>query len=223
MSLDPGGALCSAAKPLAALAAALLSLVGAVSPVAAFQVRQRPSRFDSLVIHDPSVQAGAATIAVGRLPESSVLQSAWEEFQAAEGPGWEVYLDGRSGAPMLVQGPGIPWIPGSGNTLAAGSKTPAPLVTIDTLEPSLRRFIADHSALLLADDAELTLDREASGELQDETWQIVFSRSVQGVPVQGDRYLFVIGHGNLISFGASRWGRSRRPRRESHVVRGLEG
>jgi len=65
----------------------------------------------------------------------------------------------------------------------------------------LRPFIADHRALLLADDAELVLDRDASGLLSPEVWQIAFNRVVAGRAGAGERYLFTIGHGNLISFG----------------------
>src|SRR5438093_814723 len=60
---------------------------------------------------------------------------------------------------------------------------------------------------LIADDTERALDREASGRVTPEGWQVVFQRLVAGVPVADDRYSFVIGHGNLVSFGASRWAR----------------
>src|SRR5262245_33986881 len=65
--------------------------------------------------------------------------------------------------------------------------------------------MAGRPLLFKTEDAELVLDREASGKPTPELWQVVFKRQVGGVPVAGDRYLFYIGHGNLIAFGASRW------------------
>lgn len=158
-----------------------------------FQPRQRPSRFDAVAIPDPTVAAGAATMPLQDLTPSAPLRLAWESFGAAHGGGWRIVLDRRSGAPLLVQGPGIPWLAGSGNSL-------------DSLERSLRGFVAANRALLIAGDAELVLDRRASGQVTPETWIVEFERKIGGVPVQGDRYRFTIGHGKLISFGATRWG-----------------
>src|SRR5258706_128819 len=71
----------------------------------------------------------------------------------------------------------------------------------------LGAIITVHRSLLWADDAELVLDRDASGLLQPDVWQIVFGRVVAGIPVDEERYLFTIGHGHLISFGSPRWSR----------------
>ena len=82
-----------------------------------FQIRQQPSRFDRLIVHDPSATAGVATLPVGSLPASDPSRAGWEGFKAVHGPGWSIYLDRRSGAPLIVQGQGIPWIAGTGNKL----------------------------------------------------------------------------------------------------------
>ena len=166
-----------------------------------FQPRQRPSRFDRLVIRDPSIAAGAATMPLQALDPSTPLRQAWESFGSAHGERWRIVLDRRTGAPLLVEGQGIPWIAGSGNHLSDPTSP-----TLESLERSLRRFVSANNAILMAGDAEMVLDRQASGKLTPETWIVVFNREIGGVPVQGDKYLFTIGHGNLISFGATRWG-----------------
>jgi hypothetical protein len=43
----------------------------------------------------------------------AALAGGWSAFKAANGAAWDIYLDARSGAPQLVQGQGIPLIPGS--------------------------------------------------------------------------------------------------------------
>jgi glutaredoxin len=42
----------------------------------------------------------------------------------------------------------------------------------------------------------------ASGQITPDLWQVQFDRTVSGVPVARDGYVFYVGHGNLISFGA---------------------
>lgn len=160
-----------------------------------------PGRFDPLLVSDPSVVTQPETVSLqaDRVPPD--VRAGWARFFDAHGSRWNVVLDARSGAPVLAEGQGIPWIPGSGNSLRSSEP-----VTLDTLERSLRDFLALHASVLAARDEELVLDRDASGRLTPDLWQVVFRRAVSGVPVLGDRYVFMIGHGNLIAFGASRWG-----------------
>ena len=177
-----------------ALVAILASLLPAGSAVFAFQVRPKTSRFDALVVDDQTASLDVSTAPVAALPANEPLRGAWEGFRGKHGPSWSVYLDLRSGAPLLVEGQGIPW------PIARGA-------TVETIAPSLRNFVAGNRTLLLADNAELVLDRDGSGALTPDVWQIAFRRVVAGVPVVGERYLFTIGHGKLIAFGAPRWSR----------------
>ena len=175
---------------LACLSALLIS----ATATQALQVRPQTGRFDKRVIPAPTNGLDVATTPVASLSVSDTRRADWDSFRTATGASWSVYLDRRSGAPLLAEGSGISW---------EAAKAP----TIDTLAASLRTFIAAHQKVLLADDAELVLDRDASGEILTNVWQIVFTRAVAGVPVDGERYLFTIGHGNLISFGSPRWTR----------------
>jgi subtilisin-like proprotein convertase family protein len=160
----------------------------------ALQVPEDARRFDALVIEDPTGSLGVATTPLGALSTADPLRAGWETFRRAQGNDWSIYLDRRSGAPLLVEGRGIHWVD-------------APEPTIDALAASLRVFMGGNRKLLLADDGELVLDRDASTPLSPQLWQIVFGRAVAGVPVTGERYVFVIGYGNLIAFGAPRWSR----------------
>jgi len=184
------------------VALSLLILTLAVTSVFAFQAQRVPSRFDALSLPDPSARSATTGRAIETFDAADPLRLGWEQFRIANGGGWRVHIDSRSGAPLLVEGQGIPWIAGRGNSL----KDAGP-VTLDSLERSLRSFLSSKRGLLLADDSELVLARDASGLIAPEVWQVVFQRQVSGVPVAGDRYIFTIGHGNLVSFGATRWGR----------------
>ncbi len=178
----------------AAVAVSLTLLLVSASSVVAFQVRPKSSRFDALAVADPAQSLEVATTPLASLPSSDSARRAWETFRARHGQAWSVYLDRRSGAPLLVEGQGIPW------PIAKGA-------TVESIAASLRPFVAGNRTLLLADNAELILDPKASGPLSPDVWQIAFSRVIAGVPVVGERYVFTIGHGNLISFGAPRWSR----------------
>lgn len=188
--------------PPRSIARLLLALVCAVGfPALAVQPRQEAGRLDALALADPSRTVGPESESDDDPPVSEPARGEWQTWRDANGGAWEVTIDRRSGAPLLVQGRGIGWIAGSGN--ARPAEAPA---TLEGLERSIRDFIGRNRRLLHARDEDLVLDRAASGSLTPETWQVVFNREVEGIPVQDDRYLFTIGHGNLIAFGATRWG-----------------
>ena len=92
-----------------AFAVFMTLLLVTASAVVAFQVRSKSSRFDALVVEDPSQSLDVATTPVQSLPTTERLRGAWDGFRAAHGQAWSVYLDRRSGAPLLVEGKGIPW------------------------------------------------------------------------------------------------------------------
>lgn len=179
---------------------ALASLITCATVIHALQVRPEPSRFDGISIPDPSVVVSPAGVAAdaARLPES--MRAGSVSFMTAHGNAWDVTIDRRSGVPLLVQGEGIPLIPGTGNSLHAAGP-----VTLDVVAAGLRSFMTANLQLTLSADSELTLNREGSGAITQDLWKVVFDRAIGGVPVAGDRWVFYVGHGNLITFGATRW------------------
>ncbi len=187
------------------LAAMVTLFLAGASAVFALQVPEQGGRFSDLVIQDPGNGLDVATTAVGSLPVGDPARVRWEVFRATHGQDWSVHLDRRSGAPLLVEGKGIRWPGAEGATVAS-------------LAASLRPFIAGNRTLLFANDKELVLDNDASGQLNDDVWQIVFGREIAGIPVAGERYVFTIGHGNLISFGSPRWSRI-----DASPIPGLDG
>jgi len=49
--------------------------------------------------------------------EYSLQNPGWQNFLAQYGTGWRVMWDKRTGRPNLIEGKGIPFYPGRGNTL----------------------------------------------------------------------------------------------------------
>ncbi len=169
-------------------------LLASAGTALAFQARPETGRFDALTIPPQARPTGSESLPLSLERSSAEMQRSWSEFFAEFSPAWSVHLDRRTGAPMLVEGRGIPW-PVDGTSDAS------------SLEHGIRAFIAAHRDLLAAGDSELTFDPEASGRLSPDAWQVVFTHTVAGVPVAGERYVFTIGHCKLISFGAPRWSR----------------
>ena len=175
--------------------AAAVAFLSALGGVFAFQIPEE-SRLDRRAIPDPSLVLPQTAVDVQSLAKGSGARAAWDRFLAEKAGPWRVMLDGPAGAPLLVEGPPIPW------------SVHASLESLPALERSLRAFAASHRDLLLADDAELVLDPDATGPMGGpDGFQVVFSRAVRGVPVRGDRYVFLLGRDNLVTFGASRWTR----------------
>jgi hypothetical protein len=168
-------------------------VLGSASAVFALKVPEPGGRFDALVIEDPVGPLDVATTPLSALPANENARVGWERFRATHGPEWRIHLDRRSGAPLLAEGKGIPW------AVAEGA-------TVESIAASLRPFIARNRALLVAENAEMVLDTDGSA-ITPEITEITFKRVVAGVPVAGDRYLFTIGRGKLMSFGAPRWSR----------------
>jgi len=128
-------------------------------------------------------------------------------FLGRHGGQWEFILDGRTGRPVLVQGSGIPMIPGRGNSLAAdvlaGLPMPDGKITVDTLEPLARSFIEANASLLHPAQGTLELDRKTSSIGRDgRLGSIYFTWKIDGVPVEGAAVFLRINSGNVIQFGA---------------------
>jgi len=156
-----------------------------------------------LSIYETSREGGAIGIQVrsaGDLPDGSALRTGWEAFIADQKGGWNVRLDTRSALPALAAGKGIPWVAGAGNDLSG----PAP--SIMALQDLARNFLSTNQELLGNWDGQLVLNQDASVTRAGRVWQISFKQVIDGVPVDGARYDFHVSHGNLVAFGASRWG-----------------
>src|SRR5262249_47635398 len=153
----------------------------------AFRARQESSRLDALVIGSPEASANPEILSVASLGPTDPLRSAWASFREANGSDWQVTLDRRTGAPLLAQGRGIPWIGPPGAALPSASG-----VTVASLAASFRALVAARPELFAANEGEMALRLEGSVPLTPEIWQIEFDHLVSGIPVTGDRYVFYV-------------------------------
>jgi fibronectin type 3 domain-containing protein len=103
---------------------------------------------------------------------------------------WKFFVDRRSGGVALAEGRGIRW---SGASLDDHAASAVALMT-------------QYPALFQVSLSQLALDRDASlnfGE-QKQYWNIVFTQSINHVPVDDARVVFRVNNGNLVQFGVDR-------------------
>ncbi|MEO7431113.1 MAG: proprotein convertase P-domain-containing protein, partial [Dokdonella sp.] len=121
---------------------------------------------------------------------------------------WEMRWDRRGNRPNLIQGSGIPLVPGDGNALTLASLGLPPNDTVDlaVVETRLEDFIATNRDLLGSDGLDFRLDPESSVPYGDGSshWFIEFAQYHDGVRVEGANLFFRISHGNIVQFGANR-------------------
>ena len=121
---------------------------------------------------------------------------------------WEVRWDSRSGRPHLVQGTGIPLLPGSGNRLsrAQAGLTGSREVQLEDVERLVRGFMERYPEMFRIDLGDLRLDRRASGSHgpDQRLWFVEFQQFHEGVPVEGANVFFRINNGNIVQFGTDR-------------------
>jgi hypothetical protein len=129
-------------------------------------------------------------------------------FLNEQGGRWEVRWDTRSDRPHLVQGSGIPLLPGRGNRLSraeAGLDGSRP-VTLADVERLVRGFMARYPELFRVAQEDLRLDPARSGSFgaSDRLWFVELQQLHRGVPIEGANVFFRVNHGNIVQFGADR-------------------
>ncbi len=183
MKLRSGGRLAFAMATLALFTGLALAAV----------VHEPVHRFSGLEIEDPAWQLGQIAENPDKSADFADLREGWREFRAKYGEGWNVSLDRRSGAPLLVRGAGV--------SIYDPAEEPG---SVQEIEADIRNFIRENGLITRMSEGEMVLN-EASGRMAEGRWILLFDRMLNGVRVEGQRVRFYIVKGNLISFGAERW------------------
>lgn len=151
------------------------------------------------------VEASLEVLAPGT--EGALRQAGLEGFFSRYSAQWEVSVDQRSGRPHLIQGAGVPLLPGRGNDLRheeVGLKRAKP--TLAEVEARVRAFLASAPDLLQVAGFDLRLDTERSVAYGADAhfWNLDLQQYHGGVPVRDANVFFRINHGNIVQLGADR-------------------
>jgi von Willebrand factor type A domain-containing protein len=114
-----------------------------------------------------------------------------------------VQVDRRLSIPLIIQGTGIPWIPGSGNQLPQRAA-----IRPDDLAAIATGFTAQYSDLLGITPADLVVNRRTLVHFgkNNRYWSVHLNQVVRDaeseiVPVREAQVFFRVSHGNVIQFG----------------------
>ncbi len=131
-----------------------------------------------------------------------------QRFFAHHSGEWEVRMDTRSDRPNLIEGIGVPLLPGKGNRLTRDDlKLGHPgEVTIADVEARVRAFLAEFPEILRVAPEQLRLNEESSARagLDGRFWVIELQQVYKGIPVEGANVFFRINQGNIVQFGTEK-------------------
>ncbi len=170
------------------------------NPLSRLTVRSRELAPAQAITSLESYQRAVPSVA------ASAVQSGWTAFVGVHS-GWQASVDRRTGLVASAAGPGVPWIPGSGNqlkaadlaTLAGGSDGTPDLATLEAIA---RRELKRIEPLLAVNDRQLVLNQGRSGQPAAHLWLVDFDLVRDGLVVEGARVVFRVNNGNLIEFGS---------------------
>ncbi len=144
----------------------------------------------------------------GRGSRQAVNLPSFQRFFANHSDQWEVRMDTRNARPNLIEGIGIPLLPGKGNRLTredlglghSGD------VTLRDVETRVRGFLAKFPEILRVAPGQLRLDETSSARAgrDGQFWAIELAQYYRGIPVDGAHVFFRINQGNVVQFGAEK-------------------
>ncbi len=133
--------------------------------------------------------------------------SSFQRFFAHQSDEWEIRMDTRSDRPNLIEGVGIPLLPGKGNRLTREDLNlrHAGDVTLADVETRVRAFLAEFPEVLRVAPNQLVLNEAGSARAGDgHFWSVELQQVYKGLPVDGASVFFRINHGNIVQFGAEK-------------------
>jgi trimeric autotransporter adhesin len=128
---------------------------------------------------------------------------ALQRFFAFQSDAWEVRWDTRSDRPNLIQGAGIPLLPGKGNRLKLAHEGGPDLKEVET---RVRAFLADFPELLNVSGFDLRLDPASTVNVGEEKqiWLVELQQFHHGISVEGAKVFFRVNNGNIVQLGTER-------------------
>ncbi|MDB4324869.1 hypothetical protein N9971_00840, partial [bacterium] len=119
---------------------------------------------------------------------------------------WQFRMDPRTERFTMIQGSGLPLIPGRGNNLQvksfAGLKSAEGRIDMQQVEPLVREFVERNRERIGPPTGELVLDPKASiARDRDRLISVYYDWHVGGVRVEGARVFARINSGNITQFG----------------------
>lgn len=142
-------------------------------------------------------------------PGDAAAVRGWKGFQIrTKDQRWRVEVDERTGAPLVVEGSGIPWVPGRGNDLGAGAGLAAQAGSRAQVAAAAGAFIQQNRELLGVGPENLVLDEQKSKGFgrANRYWTLHYQSVLPAgqlgpIPMRESFVFFRVSQGNLVQFG----------------------
>ncbi len=186
-------------RPSAVLSATLV--LSFLVPAEAAKLPQYPGDLGDRAFAADVLRASPTVVTDGSDQAALLGETSFRATHGTRPADWWINYDRRSGAPILVSGRGIPWLPGA-NQLTWSSLVldPSDRPSVEAyLESTARQFVRNHTAWLGVEESELVvghIDHPA-----DYLWFIHLDWAPHGVKAQDSYLVFRLNHGNLVQFG----------------------
>ncbi len=177
-------------------------------PAGAQKVLERGSNLHALAQESSRLTMSAEMVA---LDESRSIVSPEAdldlvEFESRHGKRWTAHVDPRTGQIGTLEGSGVAFFPGRGNSLKKsdvasylGGKSTPDLAAHDR---RARAFLPEIARMFGIQPNELRLNHGRSGSPAPHVWFVDYDVTVDGVAVEGARLVLAVNNGNLVSIGS---------------------
>src|SRR4030042_5100410 len=194
--------------------AATIGIILFLAITASLNAYEQPQNYPSITIEELSDEGKALLVEIGQAErfnmayplveihygrEASFQNRTWLDFIGEYGTGWRAMWDTRAGRPNLIEGKGIPFYAGKGNTLERNYEK----LTIEYLDAKIKSFLKAHPSLFRINLERLSLNEQGSYIFSKGRYCAVqYDYIMEEIPVEGARLFFRFNNGNLIQFGS---------------------
>jgi len=173
-----------------------------------FRTKEMKSALDAMTYIAPELRVSETGEDYEEIRETFATSNAVQQFLNANGGEWRAYIDLRRGVPSLLEGKGIPFLPGLSNNLSWNSFgadcSSIQCIPKEKVETLARNFLEQYQGLFPVRQDELVLDPDGTVPVWESIYLIRFQWVMDGIPVERASIYFIINNGGLIQISSKR-------------------
>ena len=177
-------------------------------PFFAYRVKGGKANLDSLAYIAPELRVTQTGEDFSSIKEGFSASGEIAKFLNDNGGEWRAYIDLRRGVPSLLEGKGIPFLPGQSNGLSwdsfGSSCESIQCIPREKVETLAREFLERYPGLFPVKQDELVMDLNGTLPVWESIYLLRFQWVVNDIPVEGASIYFRINNGGLIQVASTK-------------------